>query len=214
MPNNNIDAIVKILSGLYPEAKTGLEYENSFQLLIAVILSAQCTDIQVNRITKRIFKKYSLPEDYACLNVDTLAGEIKSCGLFYSKSKNIINTCRILVGKYSSRVPSTRKELEELPGVGPKSASVLLGIAFNQHTIPVDTHVFRVSHRLGLSKAKTPVKTEKELLALLPPQYGMDFHHQLLSHGRQVCTARKPKCTECQLLKLCVVGNSSFAVES
>lgn len=214
MQNADVEEIIKILSRLYPDAKTGLEYENSFQLLIAVILSAQCTDLQVNRITGKLFRKYRLPEDYTSLSVDTLANEIKSCGLFYSKSKNIINTCRMLVEKYGSRVPSTREELEKLPGVGSKSAGVLLGIAFNQHTLPVDTHVFRVSHRLGLSKAKTPERTEKELLILLPPQYRMDFHHQLLAHGRQVCTARKPKCTECQLLKLCVTGNSSFAGES
>ncbi len=214
MLNVNVEEIIKILSRLYPDAKTGLEYENNFQLLIAVILSAQCTDLQVNRITGKLFKKYRLPEDYARLSVDTLANEIKSCGLFYSKSKNIINTCRILVEKYGSCVPSTREELEKLPGVGPKSAGVLLGIAFNQHTLPVDTHVFRVSHRLGLSKAKTPERTEKELIALLPPQYRMDFHHQLLSHGRQVCTARKPRCTDCQLLKHCAAGNSSFTGES
>jgi len=214
MLNANLGEIIKILSGLYPDAKTGLEYGNNFQLLIAVILSAQCTDMQVNKITGKLFNKYRLPEDYARLNVDTLANEIKSCGLFYNKSKNIINTCRMLVEEYGSCVPSTREELEKLPGVGPKTASVLLGIAFNQHTIPVDTHVFRVSHRLGLSKAKTPERTEKELLALLPPQYRMDFHHQLLSHGRQVCTARKPKCTDCQLLKYCATGNSFFTGES
>jgi endonuclease-3 len=208
MHKDNVGEIIKILSGLYPQARTALEYENAFQLLIAVILSAQSTDLQVNRITEKLFKKHRSPEDFARLNADTLADQIKSCGLFCRKSKNIISACRILVEKYGSCVPSSREELEKLPGVGPKSASVLLGIAFKQPTLPVDTHVFRISHRLGLSKAETPEKTEKELLALIPPQYRMDFHHQLLAHGRQVCTARKPKCIDCRLLKHCAAGNS------
>ncbi|HAP93651.1 MAG TPA: endonuclease III [Desulfotomaculum sp.] len=203
----HVKNILEILSRLYPEARTTLDYENTFQLLIAVILSAQCSDRQVNKITRRLFQKYRTPEEFAGLTVEQLAGEIKSCGLYRNKSINIIATCNILVERYGSCVPASREELRQLPGVGRKSANVVLGVAFNQPTLPVDTHVFRVSHRLGLTRARTPEGTEEELLACIPSQYRMDFHHQLLAHGRQICTARKPKCARCQLLELCPVGN-------
>lgn len=209
----HVKNILEILSRLYPKARTTLDYENTFQLLIAVILSAQCSDRQVNKITKRLFQKYRSPEEFAGLTVEQLAEEIKSCGLYRNKSINIIATCNILVERYGSRVPSRREELQQLPGVGRKSANVMLGVAFNQPALPVDTHVFRVSRRLGLTSARTPERTEEELLACIPPKYRMDFHHQLLAHGRQICTARKPKCDRCQLLEFCPAGNNEESRE-
>jgi len=203
----HVKNILEILSRLYPEARTTLDYENTFQLLIAVILSAQCSDRQVNKITKRLFQEYRTPEEFAGLTVERLAEEIKSCGLYRGKSMNIIAACNILVERYGSRVPASREELQQLPGVGRKSANVVLGVAFNQPALPVDTHVFRVSHRLGLTRARTPEGAEEDLLACIPPEYRMDFHHQLLAHGRWICTARKPKCVSCQLLELCPAGN-------
>lgn len=198
--------IIAILSRTYPDAHTGLNYENAFQLLIAVILSAQCSDRQVNKITRRLFQKYRTPEEFIKLSVEELREEIKGCGLFRKKSVNIIAACNILIERYGSRIPDSLEELLQLPGVGRKSANVVLGIAFNLPVLPVDTHVFRVSHRLGLAESRTPEGTEKELLALIPPENRMDFHHQILSHGRMICTARKPKCINCLLIEFCRAG--------
>lgn len=201
--NQGPKEILGRLACLYPDASTGLQYGSIFQLLVAVMLSAQCTDKQVNRITALLFKKYSKPEDFAVLNGEELADQIRGCGLFRNKSRNIINTSRILVEKYASRVPDNREDLEALPGVGRKTANVVLNIAFNKPVMPVDTHVYRVSRRLGLSAGKSTTKVERDLQEIIPPgQIGM-LHHCLIFHGRSVCRARNPRCGDCSLADIC-----------
>jgi len=195
--------ILAVLARTYPRAETELRFATPFQLLVAVMLSAQSTDRQVNKITARLFRRFPTPADFARLTPEELAGEIKGCGLYRNKSRHIIETSRILVEKYDSRVPTTREELERLPGVGRKTAGVVLNVAFGQPTLPVDTHVFRVSHRLGLAGAGTPEKTETELLRLVPPEERRKVHHRLIALGRQFCRARRPRCSACPLCALC-----------
>lgn len=208
-PTKKNSLIVNRLSGLYPGAGTALQYGSVFQLLVAVILSAQCTDKQVNRITSGLFKKYPAAEDFAGLEWEELAREIKGCGLYKNKSRNIINTSRILVEKYGSRVPADREDLESLPGVGRKTANVVLNVAFNRPVMPVDTHVFRVARRLGLSRGKTPLAVEKDLTGIVPPEKMGIMHHCLILHGRQVCRARNPLCGRCVLNDLCPSAGDS-----
>ncbi|MDQ0285946.1 endonuclease-3 [Desulfofundulus luciae] len=195
--------ILAILSKTYPDAGTALCFGTPFQLLVAAMLSAQTTDRQVNKITERLFKRYREPRDFARLKPEELAREIKGCGLYKNKSRNIIATSRILVEKYNSQVPQSLEELEGLPGVGRKTANVVLNVAFGRPALPVDTHVFRVSHRLGLARGKTPQKTEEELLAIIPEHARRAAHHQLIAHGRTVCTARRPRCNACPVAHLC-----------
>ncbi|RJQ30398.1 MAG: endonuclease III [Peptococcaceae bacterium] len=196
--------VLELLAGAYPESATGLKYRTPFELLVAAILSAQCTDKQVNKITGRLFEKYRTPQDFALLSVDELAGEIKGCGLYRNKSRHIVRTARTLLERYDGRLPESRPELESLPGVGRKTAGVVLGEAFGRDTMPVDTHVFRVARRIGLAAGKTPRQVEQELLACIPAGQRMAAHHRLISHGRRVCTARRPKCPECCLRELCL----------
>ncbi len=198
-----VKEIIKKLDEMYPNAGTELKYQTTFQLLVAVILSAQCTDKQVNKITANLFNKYREPEDFARLEWRQLSKEIKSCGLFRNKSKNIIAASRILVEKYNSQVPRDREKLESLPGVGRKTANVILNVAFDKPAIPVDTHVFRVSRRLGLTFGKTPEAVEKDLMLIVPPEKTKRFPHCLIFHGRQVCQARNPRCEQCLLFDLC-----------
>ena len=195
--------ILEVLSRLYPDARTELVFNNPFDLLIAVMLSAQCTDRQVNKITANLFKKYRTPGDIAVLSPDELAMDIRGCGLYRNKSKNIVNTCRILVERYDSEIPDDMDELLSLPGVGRKSASVVLIAAYGKPAMPVDTHVFRLARRLGLSRGKTPDAVEKDLLSIIPPAQLGHVHHQMIFHGRRVCTARKPRCAGCQLQNFC-----------
>jgi len=195
-----------ILEELYPGARTALDFETPFQLLVAVILSARCSDRQVNKITAPLFQKYKTPEDFAALNPGQLAEEIKSCGMYRNKSKNIIAAGKMLVEKYGAQLPASLDELKKLPGVGRKTANVVLNVIYNQPALPVDTHVFRVAGRLGLAGGKTPEQTEKELIALIPSEYRQNLHHQLIAHGRAVCTAQKPKCNLCRLLEFCLAG--------
>jgi len=195
--------IIELLAGLYPGARTDLQYNSTFQLLVAVMLSAQCTDRQVNKITGKLFEKYSVPEDFARLEEEELALEIKGVGLYRNKSRNIVKASRLLVDNHHSQVPQNRAELEALPGVGRKTANVVLNVAFNAPVMPVDTHVFRVSHRLGLSAGKTPEAVEKNLTNLIPPDLMGVMHHCLILHGRRVCRARSPLCGECRLAELC-----------
>ncbi len=192
-----------ILAKNYPQAGTALNYRTPFELLVAVILSAQSTDKQVNRVTDLLFKKYNTPDDFAALSVDELAKNIKGCGLYRNKSKYIIEASREIVKRYAGIVPCTREELETLPGVGKKTAGVVVGVAYGGSALPVDTHVFRVARRLGLSAAKTPAKVEEDLVACIPPQQRMAAHHRLIAHGRAVCLARKPACGACCLKELC-----------
>jgi len=195
--------ILERLALLYPGAVTGLNYETTFQLLVAVMLSAQCTDKQVNKTTEKLFKKFSRPEDFAALEWEELAAHISGCGLYRNKSRNIVNTSRILTEKYASQVPDDQAALEALPGVGHKTANVVLNIAFGRPVMPVDTHVFRVSRRTGLSAGKNVAAVEKDLLAVVPPDRLGDIHHCLILHGRQICRSRQPKCGECGLTELC-----------
>ncbi len=195
--------ILSVLNGLYPEAKTQLKFETPFQLLVAVMLSAQTTDRQVNAITKTLFEKYTVPQDFARLPVSTLENEIKSCGLYKNKAKNINETSKILVDKFDSTVPDSFEELVKLPGVGRKTANVVLANAYGRDVIAVDTHVFRVANRLGLASSKTPEKTEEDLTRSIPPGSRSKAHHWLIYHGRQVCRAQNPKCPECVLSDCC-----------
>ncbi|HHY36903.1 MAG TPA: endonuclease III [Firmicutes bacterium] len=198
--------ILAILEKEYGHLKPGLSFTNPFQLLIAVILSAQCTDVRVNQVTARLFAKYRTPEDFAALEQPQLEEEIRECGLFRNKAKNIKEACAILVEKYGGQVPSTREELMSLPGVGRKSANVILSQAFGQPALAVDTHVFRVSHRLGLARGKTPLATERELQQVIPRSQWSQAHLWLIWHGRRVCRAQRPRCGECSLQEYCPTG--------
>jgi len=200
---NNNHKIVDILETMYPDAKCALSHSSAFELLISTILSAQCTDVRVNIVTSTLFQGYNTPKDFAELTYEELEPMIKSCGVYKNKSRSIINTSRILIENYSSMVPSTMEELIKLPGVGRKTANVVLSNAFNKNAIAVDTHVFRVSNRLGLADAKNVLDTEKQLMENILEEKWTSTHHNLIFHGRQVCTARKPKCDICELSPYC-----------
>lgn len=195
--------IVAKLSQMYEGSKSALEYSNAFELLIAVILSAQCTDKRVNIITKRLFPEFATPERIASLKQEQLEELIRDCGLFRSKAKNILATCSMLVDKYAGKVPEKMEQLVELPGVGRKTANVVMSQAFGVPAIAVDTHVFRVSKRLGLASGKDVETTEQELMKLLPKKIWSEAHHWLIWHGRLVCKAQRPLCANCELLVLC-----------
>lgn len=186
-----------------PHPQTELVYCSPFELLIAVILSAQATDKSVNRATKPLFATASTPEAIAALGLEGLKKHIKSIGLYNTKAKNIISTCEILLKQYKGEVPKKRELLEKLPGVGRKTANVVLNTVFDQPTIAVDTHIFRVCNRTGLAKGKTPLAVEKTLLKTIPKLYLKNTHHWLVLHGRYTCLARKPKCPECIIQDLC-----------
>lgn len=199
----NAARILETLAYSYPDAGTALHFETPFELMVAAILSAQCTDRQVNRITADLFKKYNTPQDFAALTPEELAEEIKGCGLYRNKSKYIVEASRELIKRHGGLVPGTREELEALPGVGRKTAGVVLGVVYGVDALPVDTHVYRVARRLGLSEAKDPARVEEELLEAILPQQGMAAHHRLIAHGREICSARKPACGSCCLKDLC-----------
>ena len=186
-----------------PAPTTELEYANPFELLIAVILSAQATDISVNKATDKLYPIASTPESILELGVSGLKPYIRTIGLFNTKAENIIKTCRILIQDHDSEVPRTREELEALPGVGRKTANVVLNTAFGEPTIAVDTHIFRVSNRTGIAKGKTPLEVEKRLVRSTPDEFKKDAHHWLILHGRYVCKARKPLCGECPIVEWC-----------
>jgi endonuclease-3 len=196
-------AIFRTLRERMPSPETELNYDTSFELLVAVILSAQATDIGVNKATAKLFPVASTPESILALGLDGLKSYIRTIGLFNSKAENIIKTCRILLEKHGGEVPRTRKELEALPGVGRKTANVVLNTAFGEPTIAVDTHIFRVSNRTGIAKGKTPLEVEKRLLRLTPDEFKLDAHHWLILHGRYVCKARKPACSNCDIIEWC-----------
>ncbi|MDI6601585.1 MAG: endonuclease III [Thermoanaerobacteraceae bacterium] len=195
--------ILEILRGLYPNAKTALNFSNPFELLIATILSAQCTDKRVNEVTRELFKKYKKPSDYLKLSQEDLEKEIKSCGFYHNKAKNILETCRVLEEEFAGKVPRDRENLMRLPGVGRKTANVVLSNAFGIPAIGVDTHVFRVSRRLGLSKGRIPEQVERDLMNLFPLELWSLSHHLLIYHGRNICHSRKPQCESCPVNHLC-----------
>ena len=186
-----------------PEPKTELAYNSPFELLIAVILSAQATDVSVNKATAKLYPIANTPEAIYALGVEGLSEYIKTIGLYNSKAKNVIETCRLLVEKHASQVPETREELEALPGVGRKTANVVLNTAFRQPTMAVDTHIFRVSNRTGIAPGKNVLEVERQLLKFVPKQFLLDSHHWLILHGRYVCQARKPRCGSCRIEDLC-----------
>lgn len=203
MNQESIQKIFLKFSSANPSPETELEYTNNFTLAVAVILSAQATDISVNKATPELFKKFDTPEKLLSLGEDGLKGYIKSIGLWSSKAKNIIALCEILIKEHNSEIPEDFEALVNLPGIGRKTANVILSCAFGHKTIAVDTHVFRVSKRLGLSNASTPEKVEKDLLKKIPEEYLMHAHHWLILHGRYVCKARKPLCDICQIKDHC-----------
>jgi endonuclease-3 len=186
-----------------PAPTTELNYRTAFELLVAVILSAQATDVGVNKATRKLFPVASTPQAILDLGEEGLKEHIRTIGLFNTKAANIIASCRILLDRHGGEVPRTRAELEALPGVGRKTANVVLNTAFGEPTIAVDTHIFRVSNRTGLAPGKTPLAVEKGLLKNVPEAYRKDAHHWLILHGRYVCTARKPRCGECIVSDLC-----------
>lgn len=199
----NIKKILDILEQTYPDAECELNYTNAFELLIATILSAQCTDVRVNKVTEELFKKYNKPEGFAKLSTAEISEEIKSCGLYKSKAQKIKETSVILCSNYGGEVPDKMEELVKLPGVGRKTANVVLSNAFGVDAIAVDTHVFRVSNRIGLVKTDTPEKTEFELMKVLPKKRWSKAHHLIIFHGRRICKARKPECNVCPIVEYC-----------
>ena len=194
------------LQVLNPDPVTELEYQSTFELLVAVILSAQATDASVNLATRRLYKAANTPRGILDLGEEGLKSYIRTIGLFNSKAKNIIATCAALLEKHGGEVPSTREELESLPGVGRKTANVILNTAFGQPTMAVDTHIFRVANRTGLALGKTPLEIERKLLKSVPDKYMLNAHHWLILHGRYTCRARNPNCAECIVRDLCRTG--------
>lgn len=194
------------LRAITPEPTTELDYRTPFELLIAVILSAQATDVGVNKATRRLYPVANTPQAILDLGLDTLKDYVRTIGLFNTKAANIMRTCRILLDEYNGEVPRKRAQLEALPGVGRKTANVVLNTAFGEPTIAVDTHIFRVSNRTGLAIGKTPLEVERKLLKSVPPEFRKDAHHWLILHGRYTCTARSPNCAECIVRDLCREG--------
>lgn len=208
MSYEKINKILDDLDSLYPNAKAGLDFTTPFELLIATILSAQCTDVRVNKVTAVLFKEYNTPKAILGLGVDGLTKYIKSCGLYKTKSKNIINTCNVLYHDYDSKVPDTIEELMKLPGVGRKTANVVVSNAFGTPAIAVDTHVFRVTNRIGIVNEKDVLSTEIALMKVIPKDRWSKSHHLFIWHGRNLCKARNPKCEECILNDRCKFYNS------
>ncbi|MCI7476852.1 MAG: endonuclease III [Selenomonadales bacterium] len=197
------DQQIEILGEVYKDVKPALIFKNPFELLIAVILSAQCTDKRVNVTTARLFAKAPTPEAIIDMGIEALENEIRDCGLFHNKAKNIMATCRTLVEEFSGEVPSDYDTLLKLPGVGRKTANVVTSIAFNRPAIAVDTHVFRVANRLKLAVGDTPLQVEQGLMKAIPKDKWSAAHHWLIWHGRKLCRARNPLCGECPLNEIC-----------
>ena len=198
-----IETFFATLQAANPQPASELEYTSVFELLAAVLLSAQATDVGVNKATRRLFPIANTPQQILDLGVERLEEHIKTIGLFRSKAKHLMQTCRILVERHGGEVPRTREELEALPGVGRKTANVVLNVAFGEPTMAVDTHIFRVANRTGLAPGKTPLAVELKLLQRVPAQYLKHAHHWLILHGRYVCQARKPRCWECAVASCC-----------
>jgi len=203
MKRADVDDLFARFSAAEAEPKTELRSTNVYQLLVAVVLSAQATDVGVNRATERLFASVFTPAGMLALGEEGLKAHIKTIGLFNAKEKNVIALSRILVEEHRGEVPRRREELERLPGVGRKTANVVLNVAFGEPTIAVDTHIFRVSNRLGLAKGKTPEQVEQGLIRVIPAKWKMHAHHWLILHGRYVCKARRPECWRCPVADLC-----------
>ncbi|TMH13707.1 MAG: endonuclease III [Betaproteobacteria bacterium] len=203
MKDSEIEPFFATLKAANPEPNTELEYTNVFELLAAVLLSAQATDVGVNKATRRLFAVANTPAKMLALGVPALTEYIKTIGLYRNKARNLVETCRILVEQHGGEVPRTREALEALPGVGRKTANVVLNVAFGEPTMAVDTHVFRVSNRTGLAPGKDALEVERGLLERVPAEYLVDAHHWLILHGRYVCLARKPLCPQCAVARYC-----------
>ncbi|WP_053956618.1 endonuclease III [Inediibacterium massiliense] len=204
LTKKEIHTVLNKLYQMYPEAVCELVFQSPFELLISTILSAQCTDVRVNKVTKELYKKYNTPQAFITLTEEELGEKIRSCGFYRTKSKNILATCRILIEEYNGEVPSSREELMKLPGVGRKTANVVMSNAFSKPAIAVDTHVFRVSNRIGLASSNNVEETEQQLMKNIEKEKWSDAHHWLIYHGRRVCKARKPLCEECSLCEECL----------
>ncbi|MEM7042340.1 MAG: endonuclease III [Pseudomonadota bacterium] len=203
MKRDAINTMFSRLAAANPAPKTELDYTNPYTLLVAVVLSAQATDVGVNKATKKLFELADTPEAMVALGEDHVRELIKTIGLYRNKAKNVIALSQTLIEEHESQVPNSREALEKLPGVGRKTASVILNEAFGEPTIAVDTHVFRLANRTGLAPAKTPLAVEKKLEKTVPKRYARGAHHWLILHGRYVCLARKPKCTACTIYDVC-----------
>lgn len=197
------DQIIETLSKTYPDAETALEFNSNYELLVAVVLSAQCTDKRVNIVTKELFKNYNTPEKMITLTQEELEGFIHSCGFYRAKAKHILSASRDILDRFCGEVPSTVEELQTLAGVGRKTANVVYSVGFGGQAIAVDTHVFRVSNRLGLANAKDAYHTEMQLNKVIDKKSWRHAHHFLIHHGREVCHARKPDCKNCSVKDLC-----------
>jgi endonuclease-3 len=198
-----IEPFFATLQAANPQPQTELEFTNAFELLAAVLLSAQATDVGVNKATRKLFPVANSPQAILDLGLQGLEGYIKTIGLYRTKARNLMETCRILVTQHGGQVPRTREALEALPGVGRKTANVVLNVVFGENTMAVDTHIFRVSNRTGLAPGKNPLEVEQKLLKRVPPQYMLHAHHWLILHGRYVCIARKPLCYQCAVATYC-----------
>ncbi len=204
----NVVKIIEELKKMYPDAKCSLDFSTPFEMGIAVMLSAQCTDERVNKITPILFEKYKKPEDYVKASLKEIEEIIKPCGFYKNKAKNLKGYAKDIVEKYNGKMPETMEELIKLPGIGRKSANVIMLEAFNNpQGIAVDTHAKRIANRMGLSKEKEPSKIEQDLIKQIPKKYFKDVNHLLVWHGRQTCNARKPKCEECRVNKYCELYN-------
>ena len=203
MKKEHIEPFFATLYAANPQPNTELEYTSVFELLAAVLLSAQATDVGVNKATRRLFPVANTPQQIIRLGLDGLEGHIKTIGLFRSKARHLMETCHILVNQHQGHIPRSRESLEALPGVGRKTANVVLNVAYGEPTMAVDTHIFRVGNRTGLAKGKTPYEVEMQLLKRIPEKYLVDSHHWLILHGRYVCQARTPRCWECGVSQFC-----------
>ncbi len=211
LEKKDIKKVLELLEKEYPDASPALHFTTPFELLIATILSAQCTDVRVNIVTDQLFAHYNTPEAILELGQPKLLEYIRTCGLSNSKSKNIIATCATLIDEYNSQVPDTIEDLMKLPGVGRKTANVVVSNAFGKNAIAVDTHVFRVSNRIGLAESKDVLHTEKDLMNNISEEKWSTAHHWLIFHGRKVCKARKPLCEDCVIKELCLYYKDVFS---
>ena len=208
MNRADIDSFFSTLASANPQPSSELEYTSVFELLAAVLLSAQATDVSVNKVTRRLFPIANTPQALLDLGPQALCEQLRSIGLFRNKAKHLLQTCRILVDQHAGQVPRERQALEALPGVGRKTANVVLNVAVGEATCAVDTHVFRVSNRTGLAAGKTPLQVEQNLMRRLPARFAVEAHHWLILHGRYVCTARAPKCSACGVREWCDTGRT------
>jgi len=203
MKTQDVEPFFATLQAANPQPETELEYTNVFELLAAVLLSAQATDVGVNKATRRLFALANTPAKVLALGLDGLTDHIRTIGLYRTKATNLLETCRLLIERHAGQVPGERAALEALPGVGRKTANVVLNVAFGEPTMAVDTHIFRVANRTGLAPGKTPLEVELKLLKRIPPVYLVDAHHWLILHGRYVCQARQPLCAQCAVTRRC-----------